>query len=94
MPIDIDIVDIPDYVGQDKATAQTAIETLGFSVVIAYDHDATAAVDEVLAQDIVSEGEAQIVVLTVSLGPGASFDPRRIAMRVRSRRTLRIRYTP
>ncbi len=97
MPIDIDIVDLDDYVGDDVATAQSAIEALGFTVRLAYDYDNTAAIDEVIAQDVVSEGEAQIVILTVSLGPGASIDPRRTLGRLRggrTRRTLRIRYTP
>jgi len=97
MPFQIDIVDLADYVGQSADDAETAIVAQGLTVRRAYDYDDVVAAGVVLAQDVAAVGEEHVVILTVSLGWGASLNPMHIAAirtRAATRRTLRIRYTP
>lgn len=98
MPFDTTILDeLDDYTGQPVATAQAALEALGLTVRLDYDYDGAVAEGLVLDQDIIDAADSHEVLLVVSLGPGAFFDPRRIAFRIRGVRPrpgIRIRYAP
>lgn len=68
MPIDIEIVDLTDYSGQNADTAETAISGAGFTVQKSWARHDTLAAGLVISQSVVPSGDGQAVALLISVG--------------------------
>ena len=74
MPIDIEIVDLTDYTGQNADTARTAIAAAGFTVEPVWERHDTVAAGLVISQAAGASGDAQGIRLTISIGGYSAAD--------------------